>query len=105
MLAGCGAHAYVRPQGPYTGSTPQQAAEHRRNAYVTVWRHNVPQERPTAVGPCRLLHQRPWVAYTCPLRIQTGRGLCLDPLVLAVKRNGELGLYTAQVERDLLPNC
>ena len=104
-LVGCGSHPYVRPLGPYTGSTRQKAAEHRRDAFLTVWRHNVPQEQATAIGACRLLHRQPWVAYTCPLRMRTGRGPCHLPLVVAVKWEGALHRYVASAKRLGLSNC
>ena len=70
-----------------------------------VWRHNVPQEKPTANGNCRLLHQRPWVAYTCPLRMWTGTRSCDLPLVAALRWDKGLAEYVATVKRVGISDC
>lgn len=38
------------------------------------------------LGPCSVLHRKPWVAYGCVYRVQGLADQCLDMVTVAVKR-------------------
>lgn len=97
-LSGCGSRQYVRPHGPYANATPSGAAERRFDAYLAVWNHNVPQERPRRMGSCSLLHRQPWIAYRCPFAIRASKP-CPSSVVMAVRWHPDLRAYVAMAVR------
>jgi hypothetical protein len=91
MLVGAaGARAYV------IGPTAKSALLATANKFVAHEVHawNQPNASYT-LGTCRLLHRRPWVAYTCGFELHGIPGECRGVVTVGVKRLAD-GEYRAQ---------
>jgi len=87
------------------GPTPQAAAlaDTKKFAEHEVHAWNRPSVTYT-VGSCRLLHRRPWLAYSCDWKLHGIQGQCLTRITVAVKRLADGSYSAAEVDTKIITN-